>query len=1354
MKKFVTLFIVLHSLVVLHCQNIKFEHYNDEDGLSHNSVRHIVQDNNGFLWLGTFSGLNRFDGYQFKSYLSASIDKNGMFNDDITALKFDKNSNNLWIGTRKGLTVFNLDTQQFKTYLNEKGNPNSLPDQEIRSVYIDKFKRVWVGTKNAGLYFFYPNENRFAKINIKGFNYVKEIFEDSKGDIWIGSYASGGVAKIILDLKGGISDILTYTLTIPHSKATNPYLNFIYEDFKSDIFVGTREGLYKLDNGTNSFVNLYIKDAVVRDNLGPYFQSIARAPDGKYWVGTIGGLLVCNQLEDIQKGEFQWHYSVLSDNTSLVDNLISTLFFDTSGVLWIGTEDGLDKYDSFKNQFKINKDISRYIDNKAPRIRGFAKTYDQKIIVVTRHDGLFISKNNGFAPLHKNNNDLVSIYTEDGKTFYCGLWNGKILVYDYIRNASKVIDVGFKNIPVFAFVNYDAHRLLVGSYGQGAVLLDKRTGVPTTTVGKILPGYLINKVTKDKAGNVWFAADQGLVKYNVNSRKTKSYGQSSNSDYGLPHVNVSDVVVDAAGRVWAATRMGLAMYVPAKDNFQKITQPKEINNKWITDIVVDTRGDLWLNMNNNSIAKYKVKQKKANIYNVNSGNKLDVFSSSGFYNFNNSKIYLGGKNGVIFFSPHKINENKWSPKPMITAFKIQDIEILPGVTVNGQKILEEDINKNKSIVLNYNNRNFSIQFSTPSFTNERLNKFKYMLEGFDTNWIETDSDSRTVQYTNLFPKEYVFKIQSSNSDGIWSEVVSYRIKVLPTFWFTYTGMTIILILLGLLTYFIVKQIKYRIHLKRELLTEKIRRERDEKLNNEKLRFFTNISHELRTPLTLILGPVKQLLDQENSSSFEKSRVTLIYQNANRLLRLVNQILDFRRAETGELKLRVAKADVLVTTKEIFNSFIELAQSKNINYNLNVEEETLMCWIDLDKYSKILFNLLSNAMKFTNNFGTIDLYIGFKEGDDKTLVVEISDDGIGIPFESQEKIFTRFYQANNSKENTTGTGIGLSFVKALVEILRGEIRVESEPNVGSIFTVELPVSKRIFKPEEIDESTKVEPPKPIEYSSNILMTDQKELKQIIETNENKSTDIKLKILIIDDNTELRKYLVDFLSTFYKVYEAKNGKEGLEVCRKVKPVLCVVDVMMPVMDGFQFVEELKADENISHTAVVMLTALAENKNRIKGYKIGVDGYLVKPFDPALLKTRIDNIIKIQLDLKQRFLGEIESDVTSLAHSQIDIELISKIKQLIEDNISNPDLTSTFICNELAMSSSKLYRKIKQLTDLSTNEFIRTIRLKKSAILLKTKNYNVSEVALMVGFNDPLYFSRCFKNQFGYSPSKLIK
>ncbi|MGO4770490.1 two-component regulator propeller domain-containing protein [Flavobacterium sp. W22_SRS_FK3] len=1324
-------------------QNIKFTHYNDNNGLSHNSVRHIVQDKKGFLWFGTFFGLNRFDGYQFRNYMSSSPGNNKLYNDDITALELDEASNHLWIGTRKGLTLFKMDTHVFVTFLPKKNDPNSLPEGEIRSVYVDKFKRVWVGTKNQGVYMLFLKENRFEKIPIKGFDYVKEIFEDKKGNIWVGSYDKGSVAKITLDNKGTIVKMNTYTLSVPYSNEKNPYINFIYEDFKADIFVGTRRGLYKLDKKNDQFVNLYIENKEIRGNLGPYFLSVAQAPDGKYWVGTLGGLLVCDQLENIQKGNYKWYYSVLSDNTSLVDNLVSALYFDASGVLWIGTEDGLDKYDPYENQFTLNKDISRYIGNQAPRIRGFSETNDGKVIVATNHNGLFISSAKGFVPLYNKGKDIASIYSVDGKTFYCGLWDGRLLVYDYNTNTSKEIVVGFETSPVFAFNKIGDQSMMIGSFGEGAVILNTKTLEVQASQGKLLPGFQINAIEIDLQKNVWFATETGVVKYNPASGKIETYKSLSKKENGISNEdNVSDIMIDKKGKVWASTRFGLCLYNPKKNTFSTIKNFKEISGTWITDMLSDAKGNLWLNINNNSIAWVKSDLKDINIYHVNSGNRLDVFSSSGFFNFNNSNIYLGGKNGIISFSPQTMKRNNWSPEPVISEFKIQNEEVFPEMEINGDIPLSKDLNYGKEVELNYKNRNFSLQFSTPSFANEKLNKFQYMLEGFDKNWITANSNSRTVQYTNLFPGNYVFKIKSSNSDGHWSKVVSYQIKILPPFWLTPLSFLLFFLLLVSVFYFIRREIKNRIRLKQELLTEKVNREHDIKLNNEKLRFFTNISHELRTPLTLILGPAKQLLDDNNNASdYEKSRYNLIYQNASRLLNLVNQVLDFRKAQSGELKLKVSKTDILTYSKNIFDSFKEMAYNKKIKLNFIVENEHITGWVDNDKYDKILYNLLSNALKFTNKYGNVDLFIRLKNATEEILIIEVTDDGIGIPLKSQEKIFKRFYQATNSKAHNTGSGIGLSLVKSLVAIHKGSITVESDLAKGSTFRVEIPIDRISYESKEVFEYA-------LKNDNLSMLIPEKAAKKTIQ-----NTELKQKILVIEDNTELRKYLFDFLSDYYKVYDAENGEEGLKICRQIKPILCVADVMMPVMDGLEFCKELKNDEFISHIPVVLLTALGENVDKVKGYETGADGYLVKPFEPSLLKTVIENIIKSRLDLKVKFSGEVESKISLLTHSPIDEEFMEKITNLINDNLSEEDLSTEFLCDKLGVSSSKLYRKIKELTDLAPNEFIRTIRLKKSAELLKTKKYNVSEVTNMVGFNDPLYFSRCFKKQFGFPPSKLI-
>ena len=1337
-KPVLVIAVIFFTINLISAQNITFEHYNDYDGLSHNSVRHIVQDKKGFLWLGTFGGLNRFDGYEFDIYSSSAKKPYKLTNDDITALALDNKV--LWIGTRNGLVRFELDRHKFTTFLPEEGNMHSLSDNEIRSLLADRFDRIWVGTKNKGVFLMDKKSGRFTKIDIKGVTYVKSIIEDSSGAVWIGSYQESGITKVNLNSDGTIKNTKQYTLHTPGSDEKNPYVNFIYEDHKSDIFTGTRQGLYKLDRENDKFVNLYIEDGTRREKLGPHFLSVVRSPDGEYWVGTLGGLLVCHDLEDIEKGNYQWHYPVLSDNSSLVDNLVYALYFDRSGVLWIGTEDGLDKYNPYDNQFKLNKDISRYLNNQAPWIRGFSKTADGKVIVATRHNGLFVGQEGKFSPLPgQQRYDIASIYSNDGTRFYCGLWDGRLLVYDYHTKKSRVLDIGFNNTPVTAFADIGLHTLLIGSFGEGAVYFDTDTR-KSTPLGDDFPrGIEINQIAIATSGNIWFATENGVLRFDTAAHRLKTY--TSNDIPGIPDENVSGILIDHKQRIWAATRKGLAVYNAETDSFNTVDELHELAGTWITDIL-NVGNNFWLNLNNNGLARFHPDRGELDIYRVKSGNRLDVFSSSGFYNFNDSRIYVAGKKGVIYFSPDRIRTNTWAPSPVITEFKVQSKEIRPGDSGNDQTVFTRDMNYNKAATLTYDDRNFSIEFASPSFTDPKLNRFEYTLEGFDDKWIPTNSNARTVQYTNLPFGEYLFKVKAANSSGIWSGEEVYKIRVLPPFWLTYKMILLILFAGSLLFYFVRREIKNRLRLKKELLVEKVERERDEKLNNEKIRFFTNLSHELRTPLTLILGSAKQLLvegrDQYNEQQTEK--FGLIYQNANRLLILVNQILDFRKAEKGKLELKVSETDIRKHTLKSFHSFKELAEDKGVQLHFNCEQERITGWIDRDKYDKILYNLLSNAIKFTPAYGNVDVFLGCSDPQNDRLVIEVGDDGIGIPEQSHKKIFSRFYQASNSKENNTGSGIGLALVKSLVKLHKGSIIVTSEPQKGSVFTIELPINREMFDKEEIAEV----PENPEETADNYQP---KPLKV------KGSVTIKDRILLVEDNTDLRNYLANFLSGHYKVYQAENGEKGLQLCKQIKPVLCVTDVMMPGMNGYEFCEILKKSEAISHIPVILLTALSENDDKIKGYAAGADAYLSKPLDPYLLKTRMENIIRTRSDLKARFSREIEGEASDLAHSPVDVEFIKKLSGFIEDNINNPELSTALVCRETGMSSSKLYRKLKELTDLAPNEYIRTVRLKKSAQLLKTKKYNVSEVTFMVGFNDPLYFSRCFKKQFGFPPSNLL-
>ena len=1326
MIKKLSLLFTLLSILHINGQSLNFEHYGLKDGLSQSSIRNIVQDNHGFLWIATFGGVNRFDGYEFKMFKSEFNDPNFIQANEVVDMELDSKEN-LWVGTTFGLFKYHIPTGTNKTYNHKLDDKSSLAGDEIRTVYLDKSNRLWVGTKFDGISFYDDEKDSFHSLKVENVRNVRSIQEAQDGRYWFSTF-NKGIFSFELSENNELVDLKSHKL-IAKNQSVIPEIYFLFEDKKFDLFAGTKKGIFKLNKLKNEF------ELLPQKNEEDYFRCITKGPNDNYWLGTLNGLIKCKNIEGISSGEYERYNSKNTELHSLSNNYILSLLFDKSSVLWIGTENGFEKYDAYDNQFKsISRNFSDHYS--FPNVSSFAKIIGGELLVGTHSNGLYINKNNEFKRILPQYNNIASIYTVDNKIFYIGLWSGQIVKYNYLNNKESLIDVGFKNSPIFSFYKINEDEFLIGAKGEGLILYNfsskKSRFVNREKLGKLD----INKIVKTSNNIFWIASEDGIYKLNYETEEAKVY-KSEVSE--LSNDRIKDIVIDKKGKVWVGTRQGLKYYDPISDSFKVEIENVNLHKNWVTDIAIDSTGVMWLNMNYNQLGKYNPKEKDFRLFYVNNGIRSNAENKKGFLLFDNSKIYIGGDNEIIYFSPSKLRENKIAPLPIISEFKIQNKIINPGTEVNGEVIMLEELNYSKKVDLSYENRNFSIKFSVPSFVKEGRNEFKYKLEGLDEDWHTVNNDSRTIQYANLFPNEYVLKIKAANNDGYWSETVSYYINIKPPFWLTYKAFLLLILVLSVLVYMVKNQISNRLKLKNALLMEKVKRERDEKLNNEKLRFFTNISHELRTPLTLILGPVKQLLEKQDRSDYEVGRIKLIDQNAMRLLQLVNQILDFRRAQTGELKLKVSATEIVSSTKSIFSSFNQLADDKQISYSFNSELEKIEGWIDVDKYNKILFNLLSNALKFTKDYGTVDLFLGISEDKTDRIVIEVSDDGIGIPKKSQEKVFDRFYQATNSKDNTTGTGIGLSLVQSLIKLHKGKITLESEVDKGTTFIVEIPFCKESFSKKEIFEL----PLKPVQEKSKKVITKVKQ-----------STEVKQRILLIEDNVEVRKFLVDYLSDSYKVYEADNGKEGLQVCRKIKPDLCVVDVMMPIMDGFKFVEELKADENISNTAIVMLTALSENENKIKGYSIGVDGYLVKPFDASLLKTRIENILKIRFNLKQQFSGEVESDVTALAHSQIDVELISRLTELIKENISNPDLSSTFLCEQLAMSSSKLYRKIKQLTDLSPNEFIRTVRLKKSAILLKTKNHNVSEVATMVGFNDPLYFSRVFKKQFGYSPSKLIK
>ena len=712
------------------------------------------------------------------------------------------------------------------------------------------------------------------------------------------------------------------------------------------------------------------------------------------------------------------------------------------------------------------------------------------------------------------------------------------------------------------------------------------------------------------------------------------------------------------------------------------------------------------------------------------------------------EIIFGGINGFNVFHPDKINVNTIKPRIILSDFQIFNKSVAIGEPINKRVILTKSITETDEIILKYTDNVFSLEFVALNFFHPEKSKYKYKLEGFNKDWLMTNGSQRKVTYTNLDPGNYTFYVQASNSDGIWNEDgVQLRIEILPPFWKSGVAFVIyIALILGALL------LSRQLILARERMKYKIEKERQyaqqvHELDMMKIKFITNVSHEFRTPLTLIITPLEKML-RAASDPDQRKQYLMIHRNARRLLNLVNQLLDFRRLEVQEVQLNQSEGDIVAFVKEAAHSFTDLSEKKQIEFSFHSDMSSLETMFDKDKLEKILFNLLSNAFKFTPLQGKVEVSMGLLEKTEeqtKWVSIRVKDSGIGIPSEKHEKIFERFFQNDLPASMVNqGSGIGLSITKEFVKLHGGIITVESEVNAGSCFSVLLPL---------VD--IKADAPTP-EFVSEPITPPQDSNGTVLENGiENGQADHKLPtLLLVEDNEDFRFYLKDNLKQAYRIFEARNGKEGLQLTLKHLPDLIVSDIMMPEMDGIELCKKVKSNTNISHTPVILLTARTSEEQKMEGFEIGADDYITKPFNFEILQSRIKNLIHQREIFHKDFRRQIEVKATDIKITSMDEKLIQNAIKYVEEKISDADFSVEDLSRELGMSRVHLYKKLLSLTGKAPLEFIRTIRLQRAAQLLEKSQLTISEVAYKVGFNSPKYFAKYFRDEFGMLPSEYIQ
>ncbi|MEJ2196192.1 MAG: response regulator [Ignavibacteriaceae bacterium] len=847
---------------------------------------------------------------------------------------------------------------------------------------------------------------------------------------------------------------------------------------------------------------------------------------------------------------------------------------------------------------------------------------------------------------------------------------------------------------------------------------------------------------EDPRGFLWIGwiFDQGkggVLKFDLRKKELSFIKQ-------LEKFNISSLCIDD-GILWCATNgQGLIRYDTKTDTKSFIGTADGLLTYSIQGLEQDTSGNLWLSTPS-GLTRYNPKKKTFNHYFKEDGFFTNNFTYSAHSKSKNGEMIFGSLHGVITFYPDSIKTSGYIPPLVLTDLKIQNESI--GVGKNSP--LKKNISVSNKIELAHDNNDLTITFASLDFNHPDRIKYSFYLENFEENWREPGLE-HTAYYTNLDPGDYIFKVKGTNSDGVWNETgASLKIIILPPWWETWWAYTIyITIILGLI-YFLRRYELNRKNLKHGLELERFETEKYQEIDRMKSRFFANISHEFRTPLTLIKGPIQQMISGEFTGNIKK-QYQIILRNTNRLMQLINQLLDLSKLDSGEMVLRTSPEDIVSLINGLTQSFESLAKQKNIELQFQSSDKEVTAYIDRDKFEKIVINLLSNAFKFTPEGGFVSVKISStfdKTSNIEFAKIKISNSGEGISSDKLDKIFDRFYQADDSSvRNYEGTGIGLSLTKELVELHHGKIKAESEPGKVTTLTVYLPLGKKHLHPEEILETpTEITPEIDTKLVESTLTHESETGTTTRPTVKDSST-----LLIVEDNADMRNYMRESLESSYKIIEAENGEEGIQQSLEHSPDMIISDVMMPKMDGFQFCTEIKKDERTSHIPVILLTAKASGESKIEGLETGADDYLTKPFDTRELLVRIKNLIEQRKRLQKKFQKEFTVSPGEITVTSIDERLVQKAIAVVEKNISDPNFDTVMMAKETGISRTLLNTKLKALTGLPTGEFIRTLRLKRAAQLLQKGYGNVTQVAYDVGFQNLSYFAKAFRKQFGQSPS----
>ncbi len=1363
------LFLILLSFLFkpTTAQQFEFSHLNNTVGLSSNQVESIFKDSRGFLWFGTNMGLNRYDGINFKVYRKIKNNSGSPAHDRIIDIQEDINGN-LWVlgGT---YMIYDWKTESFINNIDSVLAEMKFPPAPS-IIEISESKDFYIAYPGKGIYKYDIHSHNITlyEQSSKPETLDKSDIMDMKlrdNFVWV-LHKNGLIER--LNTQTGKVDIRNTFFKENYYNSTIQKSIFIDRD--NDVWIYPSiddKGIAYFNLKENEWTLLDTKSKIALSSS--FVRCLGQDGEGLIWIGTDHGGM---NIFDKKKQAITVVKNNIYNSSSISQNSIISIFCEKDGMVWVGTyKNGVSYY--HPNLFKFKKSPLFYTFNQN------AETFDCNSLYKDKNNNLWIGTNgrglvrynaeteNIQRFLNKPNDTgsissdiITSIFEDHNQTLWIGTFLGGLNAYN--GNSFKRYQVDEDNPnslaskSVYGLSEDDDNNLWIATLGGGVDKLDPERQTFThynINNSKLLSNYILSTFT-DPQKNIYLSSDRGINVIDRNKKDIGAYFPDSCYLDSLTDIAINNQIVDSRGLHWIATDKGINIYNPYTRRFDYITKAKGLPSEEVVSLIEDNDGNIWAGTRNGLACiycNYTNQHLSFSIafFDVNDGLPSSVCNLNAVFKDKNGIIYVGSTNGYVSFDPKEIIFNKIVPKPRFTDLLITNQVIEPNTEYNGRVIISKSITDLDEISLNYDETNFTILFSALNFIHPEKNRYKYMLEGLDNKWTET-TGTGTASYSNLNAGTYKLIVYASNDDNEWTEEpIVLKIIVAPPFWLSWWAFIIyVLIIAAIIRWFL----QYKLNKQKEEYEQAqkiLEANKIHEVDELKFKFFTNISHEFKTPLTLILTPLEKLM-KSPASEEQRSTMHIMHKNAQNLLHMVNEILDFRKFDLNKMALNISRGDIIDFTKDICQSFSSLAAEKSIKLTFTTYLQELQMEFDKEKMNKIISNLISNAFKYTEE-GQIDVSIGISEllqqDDDspvKQLCLKVSDTGVGIEPEFLDKIFERFFRVENTeKTNQSGTGVGLHLVSEYVKLHNGEIHVESTVDKGSVFTVLIPIDKPTYK--ELNNQNIIHPGSTA--TDEIIPSEKPDMTSIQRVN------LPL-LLVVDDNEDFCEFVSDLFAEDYRIITANDGEEGYRIVLDQLPDIILCDVMMPKMDGYEFCRKVKGDIRTSHIPIILLTAKSSEENEYSGIEAGADDYISKPFNIDMLKLKIAKIIEKQKILHNSFRKKINISPSEIEITSMDEKFVQKAISIVEENISNTEFLVEDLCKEMGMSRVYFYKKTLALTDKTPSEFIRFIRLKRSAELLEKSQMFVNEIAFQVGFNDPKYFRKYFKEEFGVTPNEYKK